>query len=335
MKWDLIQPEYGDIIRIKSGSIYHYGIYVSDDEVIQFGLAPLLRPNIKDCDIQVCVTDIDGFINGGFVEVGVPDKKECKKRRSPEKCVEIARSRIGEKGYNILHNNCEHFVNECAFGERYSSQTASIRDLFKNFPIVDLYIAQLPECDCTSNLFPLERNREVFDTTHELTRRQRYYVWKLLEYAIDRSFGIKIKDVVFVKHSNGKWTADKFCFSLSHSKNGLAVGVSRKDIGVDIEEIHSPKSEQFAKKILTEQEFSHFEGLPQQEKSQYLIKMWTVKEAVFKMGSNDVFSPSKISPNGNTVTQSVVFDNTEFAVSVASNDVKKLRVYTVDSKKLV
>ena len=40
MKWLLTEPRYGDMVRVKSGTVYHYGVYVSDDEVIQFGLAP-------------------------------------------------------------------------------------------------------------------------------------------------------------------------------------------------------------------------------------------------------------------------------------------------------
>ena len=32
--------------------------------------------------------------------------------------VPLAKAR--EKGYNILNNNCEHFANECYFGEKKS-----------------------------------------------------------------------------------------------------------------------------------------------------------------------------------------------------------------------
>jgi hypothetical protein len=34
MKWQLTQPVAGDMIRVKLGSIYHYGVFVSEDEVI-------------------------------------------------------------------------------------------------------------------------------------------------------------------------------------------------------------------------------------------------------------------------------------------------------------
>ena len=43
MKWQLTQPVAGDMIRVKLGSIYHYGVFVSEEEVIQFGLLDTLR----------------------------------------------------------------------------------------------------------------------------------------------------------------------------------------------------------------------------------------------------------------------------------------------------
>ena len=59
MKWILGEPKSGDMIRVKSGTVYHYGVYVSDDEVIQFGLAPAARPALKDSEVEVLSTDID------------------------------------------------------------------------------------------------------------------------------------------------------------------------------------------------------------------------------------------------------------------------------------
>lgn len=131
MKWELSEAVYGDIVRICLGEIYHYGIYVSDDEVIQFGPPPvnILRP---EDEIEVCVTNIDDFLCGKFLEVEKPERKERKKRRSPEEVVQTARSRIGEKGYSILYNNCEHFVYECAYGEHFCSQTDRIRKMWRS-----------------------------------------------------------------------------------------------------------------------------------------------------------------------------------------------------------
>jgi len=40
MNWTFREVKSGDIIRIQLGPIYHYGIYVSDEEIIQFDRFP-------------------------------------------------------------------------------------------------------------------------------------------------------------------------------------------------------------------------------------------------------------------------------------------------------
>lgn len=129
MNWTFGEPKKGDIIRVRfATNFYHYGIYVSDDEIIQFGLNPMLRGDITDRDVEVCTSGMESFLNGGFLEKEEPDKKELKKRRSPEETIRTAKDRLGEKGYSILHNNCEHFAFECAYGERQCAQTRSVRE---------------------------------------------------------------------------------------------------------------------------------------------------------------------------------------------------------------
>lgn len=125
MNWMDKEPTYGDIVRTKVTFYHHYGIFVSEEEVIQFGLPDnVSRPADE---VAVLATDVYTFLNGGSIEVGVPDKEERRRQRDPETVVSLARSRIGEKGYDILHNNCEHFVNDCAFGEATSSFVQDVR----------------------------------------------------------------------------------------------------------------------------------------------------------------------------------------------------------------
>lgn len=114
MKWKSVSPSYGDIIRVKMSFYFHYGIYVDDNTVIQFGLPD--NTGLLSSSIAVCVTDIEGFSCGNMCETGVMDKSERKKRFSPEETVLRAQKRIGESGYNMTDNNCEHFVNDCVFG---------------------------------------------------------------------------------------------------------------------------------------------------------------------------------------------------------------------------
>lgn len=118
MIWTDKVPTYGDMVRIKVKFYYHYGIFKDENTIIQFGLPD--NGNTPPDEISVISTDIATFSNGEFVECGEPDREEKKRRHTPLKAVELATSRLGERGYNILNNNCEHFANECYFGEKKS-----------------------------------------------------------------------------------------------------------------------------------------------------------------------------------------------------------------------
>lgn len=125
MQWTEKTPAYGDIIRTKVRFYYHYGIFVSEDEVIQFGLPD--DPGRPAEQVKVLTSDIGTFLNGGELEVGVPERSERKQMRSPKQAVAIARQRLGEGGYDLLHNNCEHFVNDCVFGQPHSTFVQNVR----------------------------------------------------------------------------------------------------------------------------------------------------------------------------------------------------------------
>ncbi len=123
-KWEMLDPTPGDHIRVKTGSLYHHGIYIGDDKVIQFGHP--LNFLTAASEIKVIESPIEDFLHGGFLEVCVYDRKERKSKRSPEQIIETAKSHLGEGGYHIKNNNCEHFANECVFGIRFSEQADNI-----------------------------------------------------------------------------------------------------------------------------------------------------------------------------------------------------------------
>lgn len=126
MEWTCDSPKMGQIIRTRVSFYYHYGIFVSEDEVIQFGLPT--DPGKSAEQIKVLVSDIYTFLNGGELETAKPTLAEKKTMRKPEEIIKTARSRIGEGGYDILHHNCEHFVNECAFGKSNSRFLDDVRE---------------------------------------------------------------------------------------------------------------------------------------------------------------------------------------------------------------
>lgn len=119
MNWTAKKPKKGDIIRTKVKFYYHYGIFADNDTVIQFGLRD--NSGINPDDICVLTTDIAAFSGGEAVETAELSLNEKFKRKSADETVHTAMSLIGTKGYNILHNNCEHFANKCVFGQAHSS----------------------------------------------------------------------------------------------------------------------------------------------------------------------------------------------------------------------
>lgn len=127
MKWNVTDAKPGDMIRVRLGSCYHYGIFVSEQEVIQFGMPPIAEYAALPEQVRVLATDIDVFACGKIIEVASWSFSEKRKKRSAEDTVQQAKSRIGEGGYSLLHNNCEHFVYECMFGIHYCSQVDEVR----------------------------------------------------------------------------------------------------------------------------------------------------------------------------------------------------------------
>lgn len=328
MKWLLKDASFGDMVRVKLGDIYHYGIFASDDEVIQFGPPPSQRLTKKDNEIEVIATDIDVFLAGGFLEVAEFDKKEKKNNRTSDEAVAFARSKIGTRGYNILYNNCEHFANECISGIAVCSQADRVRALFRSMPIVDVYTAEIPDILKIGSVFPSERECEIRSVSNERVRKEKYCVWKLLEYALERSLGLKLKKMQLSKTDTGKWIAEECYFSLSHSENAVAVAVSRAPVGVDIERVRATRGEAFARKILTEAEACEFSTLKEDERDSFILEKWCIKEASFKRSGNPLFEPSKISESDSESLSKLVTVGTDsYILAVCTATPEKLRLF--------
>ncbi|MBR2968483.1 MAG: lecithin retinol acyltransferase family protein [Clostridia bacterium] len=318
MIWRFCEPKPGDMIRVKAGAVYHYGIYVTDDEIIQFGLNPS-SGQVAAKDLSVCTSSIDGFLLGGFLEVAYPDKKEAKKRLNPTKTVELARSRIGQKGYDILNNNCEHFAYECFAGTKRSEQAEAAKDAMPIRTRADVYVAEIPVSSPLPYINSRERRAEIKSCTNERVKREKAFAWALLEYAAKDCLSLNVKRLKFKKQENGMWTCPSFCFSISHSHGAVAVAISKMPIGVDIEKMLSIKPT-LAKQILSSEETERYETLNDEEKPLYLTKTWVLKESIFKKEGGRVFVPNKInSISSATVFRSLSIGESDFALSVASS----------------
>lgn len=127
--WEQIKPEFGNQIRVNRGLYYHHAIYASDDCVIQFGTNEGVEISMENA--VVMVTTLSKFLNGGVLECRTYSEEEKKLLRSPSEIVNYALSCLGNKGYDLINNNCEHFSNECAFGKKYSEQVSNIFSYFR------------------------------------------------------------------------------------------------------------------------------------------------------------------------------------------------------------
>ena len=127
MKFVSIEPKKGDIVKVLiSNNIYHYGIYLGDDQVIEYGSQKdILKTNKEEVKVQV--SSMMDFLDGKNVLVGKLSLVEKIKRNGVNKTIELAKARIGEAKYDLLENNCEHFVYECVFNKHYSSQAKSYK----------------------------------------------------------------------------------------------------------------------------------------------------------------------------------------------------------------
>jgi hypothetical protein len=107
-----MQP--GDHIYVRRRTGYtHHGIFVSVDEVIHFaGTTGQLKQGAA-----ICVCTLDDFASGGRVQVRVYGN-----RLSADETIERARARVGESGYHLLGNNCEHMACWCVTGRTTSRQ---------------------------------------------------------------------------------------------------------------------------------------------------------------------------------------------------------------------
>lgn len=125
-EWQYIQPKRGDHIRVQRAGIYsHHGIYVSDDEVIHFtGTEDDSILDWSKC--EVIRTNLKQFLRGGTAEVKIYNEEELDDLYSVEHIVNYARACLGDKGYHLAFNNCEHFANVCTLGRFRSRQVERI-----------------------------------------------------------------------------------------------------------------------------------------------------------------------------------------------------------------
>ena len=193
--------------------------------------------------------------------------------------------------------------------------------------MIYVYVAKLPPTESAEALSNIERQAEIDAISNERVRREKYYVWRLLEYAMRQSLGIDPAEVLFKKSANGKWTCEVCEFSLSHSGDALAVVISKEPVGVDIERERIKRPDAMANFILTANERREYENISNEAREKYLIRKWCEKESAFKLQGKESFKPSEIETAEffSTVTETeLLSEKYILAVSSKSKDTVKI-----------
>jgi len=106
-KYEFTSHKKGDVIRVFAGTHYHYGVYLNDFEVIQFG------HTINNANEPAVVNSVSmaEFCGNKIPEVRILKKRERKFKRDAKDIEKYAKSCLGMGGYNIVNNNCLDFAN--------------------------------------------------------------------------------------------------------------------------------------------------------------------------------------------------------------------------------
>ena len=118
-KDDIENLHPGDIILVDRIFYKHYGVYAGKGRVIHYSSLN------GDFGLDACVREssLEHFANGGICDiVQFTENHGQVGHFSREETVQRAYSRLGERQYNLIFNNCEHFALWCKIGKNKSVQ---------------------------------------------------------------------------------------------------------------------------------------------------------------------------------------------------------------------
>lgn len=124
------QPKVGDIIfAYKTYYSYlpykHFGIYLGNNKVIHYHGESIETALIQEDSIETFLKNsIDNKLH--ILET---ISSEVENDFSVEETIARAKSRLGEKAYGLLMNNCEHFAMWCKYGTKKSTQVENVISL--------------------------------------------------------------------------------------------------------------------------------------------------------------------------------------------------------------
>lgn len=127
-----------------------------------------------------------------------------------------------------------------------------------------------------------EKKEQYLKTTNENRRKSLLISQGFLKEKVSETYNIKKEDLVFSVSESGK----PFCkshkeihFSISHSGDFVAVAISDKEVGIDIETLKNP-TEKLIARVCSDNEKNLIDS--SKNKAEKFTEMWTKKEAYLK-----------------------------------------------------
>lgn len=186
----------------------------------------------------------------------------------------------------------------------------------------DVYVAEFDEAVEVQPVQPVARQQVIEQCGDELHKRQRYCVWRLLDYALKQRCGLGVDELDFTVDGNGKWSCNGGVhFSLSHCEHVVAVAVSESPVGIDVEAVSKQRfNARLSERILTAREQTLYNSLPPARRPRALAEMWTVKESLFKRDGGKIFAPASIDSTARqTQCQTLVIGKSnQYVIAVAN-----------------
>jgi len=165
-------------------------------------------------------------------------------------------------------------------------------------PTLAIYIGAIDELQMDPALIASpERRAAVTAPQHEDLRRSRIADWHLLRLGLSRSFGLREEDLTFRRDANGRWHCDGPCFSLTHTDHYAACVLSDLPAGMDAEEpaLFAARFRTDRLRTRMQQTICTPEELTRLQNGETdLLRLWLMKESLFKLEGGASFVPDRV-----------------------------------------
>jgi len=155
----------GDHLFITYGVLTHHGIYSGGGRVIHYKKGG--KKGIMEVPIQEFAEDV---ATRGLISKKIYIREHETRKLSREDSLKRARERIGEAGWNLLSNNCEHFVEWC-INDKFGPEKIDAPSLKKteksspNATLNDKFALIVSNEDMTKKLCAILKRVNIFTRT--------------------------------------------------------------------------------------------------------------------------------------------------------------------------